>query len=747
MSTGSTVSRRALLKAGGLAVAFTLSGVPRQALAAGPMPGYVSGRVPDRKRVDSWLVIHGNNTATLLAGRSEIGQGGIVGLLQIAAEELDLSLAQISAAHPQSGRDPETGETVSSSSIQIVGPLVRNAAAEARQALLAMAAQHLGAPVEQLTVSDGVVSAGAGSSRRITYGELVANKALELEVSGKAPLKPRSAYRIIGKSVPRLDVRDKVTGAFTFAQHVRLPDMLHGRVVRPRGQAVYGPKPKVLSIDETSISHIPDTRVVRKRDFVGVVSAREWDAVRAAAELKVEWEIPSGLPGHDGVHAAMRASRTQDSVVLQAGNAEEAFRTAAHVVTRTYDGPFQAHAPFAPHCAVADVRTDRASIHCSTQGVYVTRAEVAKVIGLPLEQITVHHVEGSGTFGPSCYHDVAQAAALMSQIVGRPVRVQFMRWDEFGWDNYGPGHSATIRVSADKDGRLTGYAYDGWQQGWVATEMTEELALGTDVQNPPSGISRTVNKVNAGSMYDIPHRLLTNHHVWAKSQFLRGSPLRSPVDLAISFASEQAIDELARLVRMDPVALRRLNIRDERWRGVLEAVVKASGWAESPPRQGRARNARVLKGRGIGLGTHFSSYGAAVADVEVVPATGEVRVVRLFGALDCGLVINPKLVEQQITGMLMQATSRTLYEEVKFDTRQVTSLDWATYPVLRLNQAPTVRALLVDRPDQPSTGAGEEVMAATTGAIANAVSDALGGIRLQRFPLTPQRVKSALQNI
>jgi len=743
MSRQLNLSRRTLLKKGGLAVAFTLGSWSRHVAALGPMPGYVSGRVPERKRVDSWLLIHGNNTATLLTGRSELGQGGVVGLLQIAADELDLSLAQISARHPESGRDPETGETVGSSSIQIVGPLVRQAAAEARHALLAMAAQHLGTPVEQLGVVDGVVSAGPGSARRVSYGELVADKRLELPVTGKVPVKPVSAYKIVGKSTPRQDVKEKVTGAFTFAQHVRLPGMLHGRVVRPRGQGPYGTCPKVLSIDEGSIAHIPDTQVVRRRDFVGVLAAREWDAVRAAAALKVEWATPGGLPGHDAVHAAMRASKTEDSVVLRSGNVEDAFRTASHIVTRTYDGPYQAHAPFAPHCAVADVRGDRASIYCSTQGVYVTRMEVAKVVGLPIEQITVYHVEGSGTFGPSCYHDVAQAAALMSLVAGRPVRVQFMRWDEFGWDNYGPGHSASVRVCADTDGRLTGYTYDGWQQGWVGIEMTEELALGTEPPNPPSGIARTVNKVNAGSMYDIPNRLLTNHHVWAKSGFLRGNPLRSPVDLAISFASEQAIDELARLAGIDPVEFRRRNIRDERWRGVLDAVASAAQWGPAQM-AGKRPYAPLLKGRGVGLGTHFSSYGAAVAEVEVVAQTGAVRVVRLFGALDCGLVVNPRLVERQITGMLMQAASRALHEEVKFDTHHVTSLDWASYPVLRFDQAPSVQALLVNRPEQPSTGAGEEVMAATVGAIANAVSDALGGVRLERFPITPERVKAAL---
>lgn len=743
MKAAMTLSRRDLLKAGGLLVGMALGNA--RAISPGPLPDHVPGPRPASAQVDSWLAIRRDNTAVLLTGRSEFGQGAILGLLQIAAEELDLAMHQISAAASETGRSPESGETVGSSSIELVGPLVRAAAAQARQALLAMAAQRLGAPQARLQVADGVVQVAGEPQRSVRYGELVDGRRLALRVDGKAPLKARSAYRIVGRSVPRLDVREKLTGAFTYVQHVRVPGMLHGRVVRPRGQGPYGQAPVLLSVDEASIADIPGARVVRRQNFLGVVAPREWDAVRAAAALKVQWREPDGLPGHERVHAAMRAGATEDSVVLENGDIDAAFRAAAHHVSGTFDTAYQAHAPFAPNCAVADVVKDGARVFCSTQGVYVTRMEVAKVIGMPIEKVVVQHVEGAGSFGPSCYHDAAQAAALMSQHVGRPVRVQFMRWDEFGWDNYGPGHSATVRACADAQGQMTGYGYDGWQQGWIGVEMTEELALGTPVPDPPSGIARMVNKVNAGSMYDMANRRLTNHHVWAKGRFLRGNPLRSPVDLGISFASEQVVDELARRTGRDPVAFRLANMRDTRWRGVLEAVSRAAQWAPRPGAQSRKEGASVLRGRGVAVGTHFVSYGAAVAEVEVTPATGEVRVTQLYGALDAGLIVNPRLVEQQIAGMLMQAASRALYEEVQFDRQRVTSLDWSSYPVLRMSEAPTVTAVLVDRPDQPSSGAGEEVMAAAAGAIANAVCDALGGVRLHHLPMTPQRVKAALQ--
>lgn len=738
-------SRRRLLQGGALMVGFQLLGLGRSAHAVspGPVPGLVPGPVPDARQVDSWIVIHADNTASLLSGRSEIGQGGIQGLLQIAAEELDMSIGQLRAGPSETGRAPETGESDASSTIEIAGSLVRQAAAEARQALCGMAAARFGVAPDAVLVEGGIVTVKGDPRRQVTYGELIGDRRFDVKLTGKAPLKPATSYRIVGKAVPRLNVKEKVTGQFEYMQGVRVPGMLHGRVVRPRGQGPYGKVARVLNIDRASVADIPGVQIVHRGAFVGVVAPREWDAVKAAQRLAVTWEKVSGLPGNAGLHRAMRAARSEDSVILESGDVAGAFKGAPFVVRASYRAPYQAHAPFAPNCAIADVRTDGADVTCTTQGIYVTRMEVGKVTGLPLEKIVVRHVEGSGTYGPSCYHDVAQAAAIMSQAVGKPVRVQFMRWDEFGWDGYGPAHLAELQVAADRHGKLVGYQYDGWQHGWIGTEMSEEMALGTPAPPAGPGPARVVNKANAGAMYDIPNRLLNNHHISAHDGFLRGNPLRSPVDLAISFASEQSIDELARRLKMDPVEFRRRNISDPRWLGVLDAVVQASGWKPGKPKGTRTAG-RTRSGRGIALGTHFVSYGAAVADVEVDVKTGIVRVKHLYGALDAGLVVNPGLVESQIMGMLTQATSRLLKEEVTFTTEAVTSLDWNGYPVLRFDEHPRITALIVQRPDQPSTGAGEEVMGAAGAAIANAVADALG-VRCHEFPLTPARVRQALR--
>lgn len=738
-----SAARRKLLKAGALAIGFSLSGVPRQlaALSMGPFPGRAPGPSPTLKAVDSWLVLHEDNTATLLTGRSELGQGSLTGLLQIAAEELDLTMAQIRSGPVETGVAPESGETDASSSIEVAGARVRQAAAEARQHLLQLASARLHAPIDQLRVEAGVVSADGMHSVR--YADLLKGRRFQLEVTGKAPVKRPEQYKIVGRSVPRANVLEKVTGAFTYMQSVRVPGMQHGRVVRPLGQGAYGRIALLLSVDERSIADIPGARVVRKNNFIGVVAPKEWDAVRAAQQLQVKWQTVAGLPGSDKVHEALRAAKTQDSVILEQGDVDAAFTNAAHVASGDFLAPYQAHAPFAPHCAIADVSNDGAMIYCSTQGIYVTRMEVGRVTGLPLDKIRVQHVEGSGTFGPSCFHDVAQAAAILSQSVGRPVRVQFMRWDEFGWDPYGPGHYARARIAADARGKIVAYQYDGWQHGWINTEVSEEMALGTEAIDPPSGPARVVNKANAGGMYDIPNRLINNHHVSAKDGFLRGSALRSPIDLAISFASEQLIDELAFKVGMDPVEFRRVNISNPRWLDVLSAVTRASKWVPRTQARRNKNSGPILKGRGVALGTHFVSHGAAVADVEVNRDTGEVRVTHLYGVLDAGLVINPGLVESQIMGMLMQATSRVLKEEVTFTHERVTSLDWGSYPVLRFDEHPNITAIVLQRPEEKSTGAGEETMGAAAGAIANAVFDATG-VRFRQFPLRPERVKAAL---
>jgi CO/xanthine dehydrogenase Mo-binding subunit len=551
-----------------------------------------------------------------------------------------------------------------------------------------------------------------------------------------------STYTIVGERHPRLDLPDKITGSYTYVQQVRLPGMLHARIVRPRGQGSYADGARIASLDEQSIADIAGVRLIRKRDFLAVVSANEWDAVRAAKQLKVTWAMPAALAGTAGLFDQMRSAKTIDSIIAEKGDVSTAFNRATHVVKATYHGPYQGHMPFGPNCAVADVTPGGTTVMCSTQSVYGTRDKVAKVLGIPAADIRVQYYEGAGTFGRSCYDDAAQAAAMVSKEVGKPVRVQFSRADEHGWDNYGPAHLADVRVGVDAGGKIVAYEYDGWQHVWSTIETAEQLALGTAANESPDGTSRNLNKNTLGSMYDIPNLRLNNHRVPGINGYLKASNLRSPLDVSFAFASEQALDEIAHVAGLDPLEFRRRNISDERWLGVLNAVAAAAKWTPRPAGSRRTRGANVT-GRGVGLGTHMSSYGAAIADVRVDTNTGAVVCTHLYGALDAGLVVNPALVENQISGQLVQAASRTLKEEVTFSTTNVTSLDWKSYPILRFAESPGVTPIVVQRVDQKSTGAGEEIVAAASAAIANAFFDATG-IRLRDYPLTPARVKPAL---
>ena len=735
-----TFSRRDLLKGGGaLIVGFSLAGVPLPALAA---RGDVAGP-PDPDAIDTWIAVHADNTATVYFGKCELGQGNTTGMLQIAAEELDLAMGQISAARLDTHVTPNQGATSSSSSIERGGPQLRAAAAEARRALLLLASRRLGVQVNSLVVNDGVVSVdGEGSFRAVKYGDLLGDKPFNVKFTGTAPQKPPHRYKLVGTRALRVDLPDKMSGRYELVHHLRVPNMLHGRVVLPRGQRAFGAGAKPLSIDEGSIKHIATARVVRKGDFVGVLAENEWDAVKAAQALKVTWQEGPALPGNANLFTQMRSQKTTDTVIASRGDVAKGFAGAAHERSSAYFCPYQGHLPFGPNCALADVRPDGALVKSSTQDVYNARDMLARVLGMPPDKVRVQYYEGSGTFGRSCYEDAAQAAAIMSQAVGRPVRVQYMRWDEHGWDNYGPAHLAEVRAAVDADGKLVAYEYHGWQHGWTVTSTIQDISLQKPgVERTSGSASITVNPMSTGSMYVVPNRRVISHAVPMEG-YLRGAALRSPLDLSFAFASEQTIDELAHALKMDPFEFRRRNIGDKRWLGVLEAAAKAADWK---PRvmASSLSNAEVVRGRGIGLGTHHVSYGAAVADIEVNRRTGVIVATHLYGALDCGLAVNPALVETQIVGQMIQSVSRVLKEEVLFDNRGVTSLDWESYPVLRFAEHPAVTPVVVQRIDEPATGAGEEVMGATVAAVANAFFDATGA-RLRQYPMTPERVLAAL---
>jgi CO/xanthine dehydrogenase Mo-binding subunit len=591
-------SRRDLLKGSGtLIVGFSLAGPAGPAAAA---RGDAAGP-PDPNAVDTWIAVHANNTATIYFGKCELGQGNTTGLLQIAGEELDLDMSQLKAVRLDTNVTPDQGATSSSSSIHRGGPQLRAAAAEARQALLGLAATRLGVQMGSLAVSNGVIFVdGEDGPRKVTYGELIGDKPFNIKFTGTAPQKPVGHYKLVGTNVPRVDIPDKVAGKYVHMQQVRVPNMLHGRVVLPRGQRAFGSGAKPLAVDENSIGHIPGG------DFIGVVAEREWDAVKAAQALNVTWQRGPQLPGNADLYARMRAEKTTDTMVADWGDLAQGFTKAAHVRSSSYFCPYQGHLPFAPNCAIADVGPNGAVVMSSTQDVYNARRMLAAVLGLPAEKVRVQYYEGSGTFGRSCYEDAGQAAAIMSQAVGQPVRVQYMRWDEHGWDNYGPAHLAEVRAGADAQGKLVAYEYHGWQHGWTVTSTVEDLALQKPgIERAGGSNSITVNPMSTGSMYAVANRRVASHAV-PMTGYLRGAALRSPLDLSFAFASEQTIDELAYALKIDPLKFRRKNIGDKRWLAVLNAAAEAAKWQ---PRvmASSFSDAEVVTGRGIGLGTHHVS--------------------------------------------------------------------------------------------------------------------------------------------
>jgi len=730
MSAHVELSRRSVLKGTGALVVSA-------AAANLGLPGEGMGAVPDPKTLGSWIALHNDGTVTVYLGKVELGQGNGTTLLQLVAEELDLDMSQVSAAQVDTRRSINQGATVSSSSIQQAGGQIRAAAAEMRQELRRRASQRLNVPVEKLVAVRGQIH---GEGKTISYQALVDEGLTTIPRTNKAPLKATADYRIVGQRVPRVDIPAKVNGTYTYMQQVRVPGMQHGRVVRPQGQSAYGKAASVLAVDETSIADLKGVQIVKRGNFIGVVAAREWDAVRAAEKLRVNWDFQEALPGTDDLYNKMRSAKTDDAIMLAEGDVAKA--SAAHVVRGAFHGPYQAHAPFGPSCAIADLTGDIVTVQCSSQDVFALRDRVAALLKREPQSVSVQYVEGAGCFGHSCYDDAALAAVIMAQEVGKPVRVQFSRANEIGWDNYGPAHVGEVTIGADKDGRLVSYEYHGWHHGWHIEESTEELALGKPVRELNKGPgSLFVNKFVTGGMYAIPHRLLVNHAIAGLEGYLKGANLRAPMDLHYAFSSEQLIDQLAAAVGLDSVEFRRRNAANERWLGVLEAAAKAANW--QPRTSARAETGDVVIGRGVALGTHRASMGAAVADIEVNRKTGEVVVKHVYAAMDCGIAVNPDIVESQIIGMAIQATSRMLFEEVQFSKSEVTSTDWITYPILRFGQHPEVTPIIVKRNDPP-IGAGEEVLPAVGAAIANAFADATGR-RLTEYPLTPKRVLVALR--
>ena len=768
------LSRRTFVKGGGaLIVSFSLAGVAAKAAKAADSP-YASNAPYDQYQVDSWITINDDNTASIKSGAISQGTGSITGILQIAAEELGMDFGQVVHVKSDTNVTPETGTKAASNTITNAGPGVRAAAAWARQTLVGLAATQLGVPASQLTVNKGVVS-GAGKS--VTYGQLLAGKLFNVRMPdsydmtargtgvfdftggiqpGVAPAKPVSQYTLVGTRVPSIEIPPIVTGTATYIHNVRIPGMIHGRVVLPRGQFVSGFGAPVTSVDETSISHIAGARVVRKGDFVGVVAPHEYDAIQAAAQLKVKWaDAPTVLPGGGNELQAMRALDRAGKTVAgvhdllfaapNTGNVDTALASAAHSVSETYFWPTNSHTPIGPNCAVADVTPQGAHIFAGTQGVYKTRDAVAQMIGLPVNRIRVTTFDMGGTYGESQYDEAAQAAALMSQLVGVPVRVQLMRWDEIGWDNTAPGTVMDIRAGVDPKGNLVALDYSHIYPDYMdtTTKWPVQLANGVKQTEAPSG------HFWPGPMYNVPNTRYVVKTIPLQGNWIKADWMRAGSSPHATFAAEQVIDDLARTAGIDTVAFRRQNVTQGPMKdlllAVLDAVTRAAGWT---PQVGLPKPAAgdVVTGRGIAWSNVYGStiQVAAVADITVNKKTGKITPKHIYVAMSSGMSVNPGLVENQLVGGVTQITSRVLVEQMRFSKTNVVSSDFVSYPILRFKDAPLVTPIVVQRMDLEPQAVGEPTTIAAPAAVANAFFDATG-VRMRHAPLTPARVRAALR--
>jgi len=748
------ISRRDLLKGTGvLVVSFSFFGRVSNALAQGDGLS-VDGMDPTV--LDSWMAIAKDGTVTVFTGKVELGTGVVTALAQVVAEELDVRFDKVYMDSGDTDKAVDQGVTAAARTIERGGVQLRQASAVARQELLKLASARLDSPVDKLTVTDGVVSVVGNPSRKIAYGDLLGGKRFNVKITASgsgwdmkvAPLVPAKDpkdYKIVGKSIPRVDLPEKFTGEFVYSQDVSVPGMLHGRALRP-ATSLSMPS----NVDESSIRNIPGVvKVVREGSFVGVVAETEWAAIQAARALKVTWSEPTlKMPsGPDEVFDYLKNTKSfKDNVVTNRGNLDAAFSQAHKVLEATYYWPFQLHGMMGPPCAVADVRGDRATIWAGTQGPFRTRDAIAKMLNIPPKNVHLLYREGSGSYGRLECDDTAEDAALMSRAVGKPVRVQWMREDEHAWDPKGPAQYTTVRAGIDAQGNVIAWDFMDRSFPWTASEGNPLLAS-SQIGLTPTTPGFLNGAGGGGQIYTFENqKVLAANIPWVQKGDwpLRTSNLRAPGDLARVFASESMIDDIASYLHVDPVQFRlRYLTSDKRISEVLVTTAKNAGWTDRPS-PAPASSGTKAAGRGVAAANRANTMTAAVAEIEVDKKTGEISVKKITLTHDCGLIVNPDGLKNQIEGNIIQGVSRALMEEVQFDTTGQKNLDWDSYPVIRFNQVPDVEIFLINQPKMQPLGGGEPSIVPITAAIGNAFFDATG-VRLRRAPFTPDRVLAALK--
>ena len=735
-------TRRMFLATGGaLIVSFALE--PAASFAQGPVPPRpkLPGSLDKAPYLDAWIAIGGDGAVTVFTGKSELGQGIKTALIQCAAEELDVDPAAITLITADTERTANEGYTAGSHSMQDSGTAILNAAAQVRGILIELAATRLNLARDQMHAKSGAVVANDG--RSVAYKELVTGQELHRTAQPQSPLKDPKTFTVIGKPVRRVDIPGKVTGAPMYVQDLRPEGMLHARVVRPPN---YGAE--LLALDIAAVEKLPGViKVVRDGNFLAVAAQGEFQAIEAMNVLAsiAQWRKVAALPDEATIHQFLTRLPTQDQVIANKGNPAQ---QGAHFLRATYTRPYLSHGSIGPSCAVALYQADKLTVWTHSQGVYPLRASLADMLQVKPEQVHCIHVEGSGCYGHNAADDAAADAALVARAVpGRPIRLQWMREQEHGWEPFGPAMASNVSGALDSNGKIVAWNYEVWSNthstrpGGPAGNLLAAQYLAKPFQPPaPKEIPMPEGggDRNAIPIYTIPNERVVDHFV--PQMPLRVSALRALGAYHNVFSVESFMDELAAAAKADPVEFRLKHLDDSRARDVITKTAQEFGWSKSGGQRPRG------EGRGFAFARYknLAAYCGVAVELTVDRESGEVRLGRIVAAVDSGLAVNPDGIRNQIEGAIVQSASWTLYEAVTFDRADITSRDWSTYPILRLTQAPrSIVVYIIDRPGEKFLGTGEAGQGPTAAAIANAVADATG-VRLRDLPLTATRIKQAI---
>lgn len=751
--------RHFLAGVGALTVSVLLPGVEARAFVA--TAGTALRPPLEPKRLASYISINPDGSAIAYFGKMDMGQGTDVGVAQMVAEELDLPAERVHILMGDTGTSVNQGGASGSTGVQMGGVALKHAAAEARLILVEMAAKHLGVPVDDLTVDNGMISSKREPAKKVSYGELIGGRWFDSEIEWngqmgnplalktRAKLKDPKDYKVYGKSAPRRDVAFKVLGTDNMVVDIKVPGMVHARTILP---PVAGATP--VSVDESSIKHIPGAQIVQEKAFLAVVAPREWDAVKAARDLKVTWsDVKPAFVDQKALYEHIRQAPVAKAGGHQRNTApekiDEAFKGAVRIVEATYEFPFQSHASMGPACAVVQIAADgqSATLWTGSQKPHFAAYGVARILGLKNEQVHGIWVPGPGCYGRNDAGDAACAAAIIAKHVRKPVRYQMMRNEGHGWDPKSPASVHTARAALDKDNKVVAWRFN--------SKAFDRLNVNSNESNPADNIFGQLigAQPRPQLVYGTPaesYRFENKAQTWeviapmlASGSPLRTSHLRDPLGPEIHFASESFVDEVAFAIGVDPVDFRLQHAENARDKDVIRGAAEKSGWQKRTAAR-RQRNGDIAHGQGMAYAQRNGTRVAIVAEVEVNLKTGKVWGKKFTVAHDCGIVINPQLLIQTIEGNIVQALSRATLEEVMFDNKNVTSVDWETYRILDIGEKPeTIDVVLINRQELPPTGAGEGSMRPVTAAVANAIYDATG-IRIRQAPFTPERIRAGL---